>query len=174
MSGESVSARQVSTGSPEKAASARFRSVLGSFCSGVTVITAMGEHGPVGFTCQSFCSLSLDPPQVVVCVGLRSTTWPVIRGKRTFCVNILAEDQRQLSDGFSRSAGDKFQGVRWKASPHGSPQLAGAAAWLDCELHAEYPGGDHVIAVADIRWMDGEADSRPLLYHRGKYARTGG
>ncbi|WP_190126575.1 flavin reductase family protein [Streptomyces inusitatus] len=151
-------------------ASAPFRSVLGNFCSGVTVVTAQSPDGPVGFTCQAFSSLSLDPPRVMLGVSRTSTTWPVISELRHFGVNILAEDQRRLSEGFARSGGDKFDGVPWDRSPGGSPLLAGASAWIECELNAEYPGGDHVIVVGDVRWLRAGLSERPLLYHRGRYA----
>ncbi|MFJ2112132.1 flavin reductase family protein [Streptomyces sp. NPDC087850] len=143
--------------------------MLGNFCSGITVVTATSPDGPVGFTCQAFSSLSLDPPQVMLCVSRTSTTWPVISRLRNFCVNILAEDQQRLSERFARSGGEKFGGVSWDGSPCGSPLLTGASAWIECELNAEYPGGDHVIVVADVRWLHAGLSERPLLYHRGRY-----
>lgn len=146
------------------------RSVLGHFCSGVTVVTAMGRAGPVGFTCQAFTSLSLRPPQVLLCPSLTSTTWPVISECGRFCVNVLAQSQSLLSERFAQSGGDKFHGVRWTASPHGSPRLTGALAWLDCEVHAEYDGGDHLIVRGDIRSLEAASAARPLLYYRGCYA----
>jgi 3-hydroxy-9,10-secoandrosta-1,3,5(10)-triene-9,17-dione monooxygenase reductase component len=151
-----------------------FRSVLGNFCSGITVITARGPDGPIGFTCQAFSSLSLRPPRVVLCASRSSTTWPLIRDSGTFCVNILGETQHALSDRFARSGGDKFQQVSWTLSPNGSPRLTGATAWLDCTLHSEHDGGDHVIATADVLWLDAPAGSEsPLLYYQGGYARLG-
>ncbi|GGZ92528.1 flavin reductase family protein [Streptomyces subrutilus] len=148
-----------------------FRDVLGNFCSGMTVITAMGADGPVGFTCQAFSSLSLQPPQVILCPGRTSTTWPLIRAVGLFCVNVLAEDQAGLSRAFARSGGDKFAGVRWDSSPNGSPILSGAAAWLDCRVHAEYAGGDHTVVRADVRGLAASPGKRPLLFHRGRYTR---
>ncbi|MFJ9978734.1 flavin reductase family protein [Streptomyces cyaneofuscatus] len=150
-------------------ASASFRSTLGNFCSGVTVVTALGDDGLFGFTCQAFSSLSLDPPQVVLCVSRASTTWPTISRLRRFCINVLGEDQQQLSDRFARSGTDKFAGVGWNYSPGGNPLLAGASAWIECEINTEYPGGDHLIVVADVRWLDAGPAERPLVYHRGRY-----
>lgn len=150
-------------------ASASFRSILGNFCSGVTVVTALGDDGLFGFTCQAFSSLSLDPPQIVLCVSRASTTWPAISRLRRFCINVLSESQQQLSDRFSRSGTDKFAGVRWNYSPGGNPLLAGASAWIECEIKTEYPGGDHLIVVADVRWLDAGPAERPLVYHRGRY-----
>ncbi|MGW4585875.1 flavin reductase family protein [Amycolatopsis thermoflava] len=143
------------------------RDVLGSFCSGVVVVTAAGPE-PVGFTCQSFASLSLDPPLVTFAPGRGSRTWPRIREIGSFCVNILAADQRHLSDAFARSGTDKFAGVRWSPSELGSPVLDGVLAWIDCELWAEYDGGDHTIVVGEVRAL-AAAPGEPLLFHRGAY-----
>lgn len=149
-----------------------FRSVLGRFCSGVTVITAMGPAGPVGFTCQSFSSLSLDPPRVVLCVSRTSTSWPTVRNSASFCVNVLAQAQQPLSERFARSGGDKFHGVEWTPSPDGAPRLAGATAWIDCRPQAEYAGGDHLVVTAGVRRVEAPVEPRePLLFFRGRYAR---
>ncbi|GAA4806394.1 flavin reductase family protein [Streptomyces ziwulingensis] len=149
-----------------------FRTVMGQFCSGVTVVTAMGPEAPVGFTCQAFASLSLDPPRIVLGVSRSSTSWPVIRSGAEFCVNVLAQHQRALSDQFARSGGDKFRGVGWSGSPAGSPRLAGASAWIDCRPHAEYDGGDHLVVIGEVCRVETPAEPRPpLLYHRGRYAR---
>ncbi|HEV7870413.1 MAG TPA: flavin reductase family protein, partial [Modestobacter sp.] len=94
------------------------RDVLGHFVSGVTVVTAMGADGPLGFTCQSFSSLSLDPPLVAFAPARTSTTWPRLREAGRFCVNVLAEEQSDLSRQFARSGTDKFAGVSWAPSPH--------------------------------------------------------
>ncbi|WP_412080805.1 flavin reductase family protein [Streptomyces sp. SCL15-4] len=152
--------------------SGAFRSVLGRFCSGVTVVTAMGPTGPAGFTCQAFSSLSLDPPRVILCVSRASTSWPVIRSSAAFCVNVLAEEQRSLCERFARSGGEKFDGVAWTASPDGAPRLKGATAWIDCRVHTEHDGGDHLVVIGDVRRLEAPADTpQPLLYYRGRYAR---
>ncbi|MCX4762374.1 flavin reductase family protein [Streptomyces sp. NBC_01275] len=145
---------------------------MGHFCSGVTVVTAMGPEGPVGFTCQSFSSLSLDPPRILLGVGRTSTSWPAVRVGAKFCVNVLAQHQRSVSERFGRSGGDKFADVDWTVSPYGTPRLAGAAAWVDCRLQAEYDGGDHLVVIGDVRRLEAPAEPQePLLYHRGRYAR---
>ncbi|MFE7785578.1 flavin reductase family protein, partial [Streptomyces libani] len=124
---------------------AEFRSVLGHFASGVTVITAPGEPGPAGFACQSFASLSLDPPLVTFMVARTSTTWPRIARAGVFCVNILGAGQGDLCRGFAVSGGDKFAGVPYKAAPAtGSPRLADVPAWIDCTVQAVHTGGDHL------------------------------
>jgi 3-hydroxy-9,10-secoandrosta-1,3,5(10)-triene-9,17-dione monooxygenase reductase component len=147
-----------------------FRGVLGSFCSGITVVTGLGAGGPLGLTCQAFSSLSLDPPLVMFSPSRTSTSWPCIRRTGRFCVNVLAEDHYELSVRMSRSGADKFAGVRWDPTPLGSPRLDGAAAWLDCTLEAEHDGGDHTIVVARVHGLSANAEARPLLYYRGRYA----
>jgi flavin reductase (DIM6/NTAB) family NADH-FMN oxidoreductase RutF len=145
------------------------REVLGHFASGVTVVTAMTEDGPIGFTCQSFSSLSLDPPLVAFAPARTSRTWARLREIGRFCVNVLAEGQDELSQNFARSGPDKFAGVPWTPSPHGAPILQGVVAWIDGELWAEYDGGDHTIAVARVLALGAHPDRRPLLFHRGSY-----
>ncbi|MQA33506.1 flavin reductase (DIM6/NTAB) family NADH-FMN oxidoreductase RutF [Modestobacter roseus] len=145
------------------------RDVLGHFVSGVTVVTAAGPDGPVGFTCQSFSSLSLDPPLVAFAPARTSRTWPQLRDAGRFCVNVLGEQQSDLSRQFARSGTDKFAGVRWAPSPHGSPMLEGVVAWIDSELWAEYDGGDHTIVVARVLDLGADASRTPLLFHRGAY-----
>ncbi|MCE0444940.1 flavin reductase family protein [Streptomyces tricolor] len=94
------------------------------------------------------------------------------QGGGFFCVNVLAQQQRALSDRFARTGGDKFHGVDWDLSPDGAPRLAGASAWIDCRVHTEHDGGDHLVVIGDVRRLAAPADPRPpLLYHRGRYAR---
>ena len=145
------------------------RDVLGHFVSGVTVVTALAAEGPVGFTCQSFSSLSLDPPLVAFAPARTSTTWPQLRAAGRFCVNVLAEEQSDLSRQFARSGTDKYAGVSWAPSPHGSPVLQDVVAWIDSELWAEYDGGDHTIVVARVLDLGADASRTPLLFHRGAY-----
>ena len=151
-----------------------FRRVLGSFATGVTVITAPatdGEPGPAGFACQSFSSLSLDPPLVAFMVGRTSTTWPRIARAGVFCVNVLGAHQGQLCRGFAISGTDKFAGVPYDASPvSGSPRLTGTAAWIDCTVHAVHTGGDHLIVVGRVDGLGtDDAEGAPLLFHRGRF-----
>jgi 3-hydroxy-9,10-secoandrosta-1,3,5(10)-triene-9,17-dione monooxygenase reductase component len=145
------------------------REVLGHFASGVTVVTALTADGPAGFTCQSFSSLSLDPPLVAFAPARTSRTWPALRAIGRFCVNVLAEGQDEVSQNFARSGTDKFAGVRWSPSAHGSPVLDDVVAWIDGELWAEYDGGDHSIVVARVLDLGADPDRRPLLFHRGSY-----
>jgi 3-hydroxy-9,10-secoandrosta-1,3,5(10)-triene-9,17-dione monooxygenase reductase component len=145
------------------------RDVLGHFASGVTVVTADTATGPLGFTCQAFSSLSLDPPLVLFAPARTSTTWPQLREIRRFCVNVLAEDQTALSQAFARSGVDKFAGVPWTRSRLGSPVLQDVVAWIDGELWAEYDGGDHTLVVVRVLDLGANPARRPLLFHRGTY-----
>lgn len=150
---------------------ARMREILGHFVSGLTVITAVTDEGPAGFTCQSFTSLSLDPALVSFNPARTSSTWPALRKAGTFCINILPVEHQALSATFARSGTDKFDGVAHHASPLGNPILAQALAWIDCELHQEYDGGDHTIVLGAVKAMDARADAEPLLFFKGAYAR---
>jgi 3-hydroxy-9,10-secoandrosta-1,3,5(10)-triene-9,17-dione monooxygenase reductase component len=146
------------------------REVIGHFASGVTIVTALTEDGPIGFTCQSFSSLSLDPPLVTFAPARTSQTWRRLREIGRFCVNVLAEAQDDLSQAFARSGDDdRFEGVSWRPSPHGHPVLEGVVAWIDAEPWAEYDGGDHTIVVARVLDLGADPERRPLLYHRGTY-----
>ena len=155
-----------------------FRRVLGAFATGVTVITAPGadgEAGPAGFACQSFSSLSLEPPLVCFMVGRTSTTWPRIARAGVFCVNVLGANQGELCRGFAVSGADKFAGVAYDTAPaSGAPRLAGAAAWIDCTVHAVHTGGDHLIVVGRVDALGADGPVEPLLFHRGRFARLDG
>ncbi|WP_328315161.1 flavin reductase family protein [Streptomyces sp. NBC_00442] len=150
---------------------ALFRRVLGQFASGVTVITAEDPGGPTGFACQSFASLSLDPPLVAFMVARTSTTWPRIAQAGVFCVNILGAEQGSLCRGFAVSGADKFAGVAHRPAPAtGSPLLDGVAAWVDCRVHAVHTGGDHLIVVGRVEGLgEGGEGVGPLLFHRGRF-----
>jgi 3-hydroxy-9,10-secoandrosta-1,3,5(10)-triene-9,17-dione monooxygenase reductase component len=157
---------------PGPVPSAVMREVLGHFVSGIVVITAMGPDGPLGFTCQSFASLSLDPPLVSFAPARTSTTWPRIRDVGAFSVNVLSAEHEELSAGFARSGGDKFAGVSWRPGPSGAPVLGGVSAWLYCTLWNEYDGGDHTVVLGLVRDLGAQPDRLPLLYYRGRYGVT--
>ncbi|CAH9413755.1 Putative oxidoreductase [Streptomyces globisporus] len=153
-------------------APADFRRVLGHFASGVTVVTARDADGPTGFACQSFASLSLDPPLVTFMVARTSTTWPRIARAGVFCVNILGAEQGALCRGFAVSGADKFAGVAYGEAPAtGSPLLDSVPAWIDCRVHAVHTGGDHLIVVGRVEALGAEEQGEPLLFHRGAFGR---
>ncbi|MFB7214275.1 flavin reductase family protein [Streptomyces sp. NPDC056255] len=154
-----------------------FRRVLGHFASGVTIVTAHApddEEGPAGFACQSFASLSLDPPLVTFMVARTSTTWPRIARAGAFCVNILGAGQGELCRSFAVSGADKFAGVAYEAAPAtGSPLLDSVPAWIDCRIQAVHTGGDHLIVVGRVAAMGAVDGADPLLFHRGTFGRFG-
>lgn len=148
----------------------RLRDIFGTFATGLTVITSATDNGPAGFTCQSFASLSLEPALVTFSPARTSSTWPALRTAGSFTVNILPAEHQHLAGQFARSGADKFAGVSHTASPLGNPVLDDALAWIDCELHAEYDGGDHTIVVAAVRHLSARQDAEPLLFFKGRYA----
>ncbi|HEV3170363.1 MAG TPA: flavin reductase family protein [Actinocrinis sp.] len=161
----------VGTALPEggtAAAPARVRAVLSNFPSGVAVVTAVHETTPVGFACQSFTSLSLDPPMVSFAVSRASQTRPRILAAGRFCVNILAADQQWLCRRFAARDVDRFRGVGWRLSASGSPVLDGVLAWIDCTVAAEYPAGDHTIVVGHVGELARPRETEPLVFLRGR------
>lgn len=149
-----------------------FRDVLGRFATGVTVVTAMEEGQPVGFTCQAFASLSLDPPMVALAPAKASTSWPRIARAGTFCVNVLAEHQEKVAREFAASGTDKFAEVDWRPGPLGVPVLEGCLAWVACELGIVHDAGDHELVTGRVRRL-GIGEGGPLLFYRGGYGRLG-
>ena len=148
----------------------RFKQVLGHFVTGVTIITAVDEAGPVGFSCQSFTALSLDPPLVLFCPALTSSSWPRIERAGYFCANILSEQQRDLAAVFGRTAPDKFAGVSWAPCSSGAPVLDGALTWAGCEVQSVHDGGDHLIVTGRVDELGDCGPQPPLLFYRGRFA----
>jgi 3-hydroxy-9,10-secoandrosta-1,3,5(10)-triene-9,17-dione monooxygenase reductase component len=152
----------------------RFRQVLGHFCTGVTVITALvGDAEPVGFACQSFAAVSLEPALVLFCPSRRSATWPRIEHAGHFCANVLTDGQRELSRrfGISAAAGaDKFAGLRWSSCSSGAPVLEGALTWIGCTIQAVHEAGDHFVVIGRVIELGECAPDPPLLFYRGRYA----
>jgi flavin reductase (DIM6/NTAB) family NADH-FMN oxidoreductase RutF len=151
--------------------SAKYRQVLGHFPTGVTVITAATEAGPVGMAVGSFASVSLDPPLVGFFAARSSSSWPKIEAAGAFCVNILAEDQEGVCRRFASKEEDKFAGLGWKPASSGAPLLEGVLAWIDCELESVLDAGDHVCALGHVRELEVAHDGAPLVFFRGGYGR---
>ena len=147
---------------------ARFREVLGHFATGVTIVTAMEEEGPVGFPCQAFTSLSLDPALSAVAPAKSSTSWPKIAAAGAFCVNILSSTQEALCRSFAVTGTDKFAGVGWSTAVTGAPVLDGALAFIDCHLEHIYDAGDHELVIGRVLDM-GVGEGAPLLYYRSGF-----
>jgi 3-hydroxy-9,10-secoandrosta-1,3,5(10)-triene-9,17-dione monooxygenase reductase component len=147
---------------------ARFREVLGHFATGVTIVTANEEGVPVGFSCQSFSALSLDPPMVILAPAKSSTSWPRIAEAGAFCVNILSQDQEALCRSFAISGGDKFEGVEWSPGVTGSPIIAGSLAVIECTLGTIYEGGDHELVTGHVVAME-VGRGTPLVFYRSGF-----
>jgi 3-hydroxy-9,10-secoandrosta-1,3,5(10)-triene-9,17-dione monooxygenase reductase component len=147
----------------------QMKEVVARFPSGVVIVTGVDGAEAIGFTCQSFVSLSLEPPLVAVCPSRGSATWPRLRTLDSFCVNVLADGQETLSARFARSRTDKFASVPWEPAPSGAPILDGTCAWIDCRPWSEYDGGDHTIAVGEVMALGTGPGRRPLVFHRSGY-----
>lgn len=166
---------------PEAAARARqFRDVLGLFCSGVTVVTSVSDSQPVGMTCQSFSSVSLDPPLVMFSPAKTSRAWPLMQRAGFFCVNILADGQADLSNGMATKGDEKFAGVSWTTATTGAPVIEGVLGYIDCTVHQVIEAGDHYIVIGRVqelasgdRSAPAPLDERidPLLFFQGKYTK---
>lgn len=151
---------------------AHLRQVMGHFATGVAIITAMDGNDPVGFAVQSFQSLSLDPPLVLFSAQRTSTTWPRIQKAKTFCVNILSDDQEAMCRTFGASGADKFRGIGWVPAPRtGAPLLRDVLAWVEGRIVAEHDGGDHVVVIGRVLDLHVEHEGRPLLFYRGGFGR---
>ncbi|WP_036725815.1 flavin reductase family protein [Patulibacter minatonensis] len=153
-------------GDPDK-----FRHVLSHVPTSVVVITAVKDDGTkAGLVIGSFTSISLDPQLVGFYPTHKSTSWPPIREVGKFCINVLAQGQNDLAAQFSKSGGDKFQGVNFTAAPHsGAPILDDVVAWIDCELDQEIELGDHFLAVAKVIDLDVHRAAHPMVFSRGAY-----
>jgi 3-hydroxy-9,10-secoandrosta-1,3,5(10)-triene-9,17-dione monooxygenase reductase component len=146
-----------------------FRTALGAFVTGVTIITTTDSNGtPVGLTANSFNSVSLDPPLVLFSLGLDSTSLDAFRQAEWWAVHVLSAGQEQLSNQFARRDGDKFKDVPTQKGPGGIPLLEGFAARFICRATFEYEGGDHAIFLGEVREFD-QAGLPPLIYHQGRY-----
>lgn len=147
---------------------ATFRQTMGSFTSGVTVVTTVHENVRYGMTVSSFASLSLQPQLLLVCITHTLPTYLAIVESKQFGVSILAADQASVSQQFASRQPDKFAGVAWHSGSLGLPLISGACATVECRLVAIHPGGDHAIVVGEIVTAQ-ITDAPPLVYVRGAY-----
>lgn len=174
-----------------------FRQVAGQFATGVTVVTTQSEGKPAGITVNAFCSVSLEPPMVLVCIDLNSNTLPVMRESGAFAINILTSKQEHLSRCFATTTDERYENfchASFHTATTGSPIIDDVLAFIDARIVAEYPGGDHSIFLGQVMAMgsDGQIafareaesanatlfeepysgtalDKEPLTYYRGKY-----
>lgn len=150
----------------------RFRRVLGHLASGVSVVTSLDAAGePRGLTATAVCSVSLEPPLVLVSLDRTSTTHAALRASGVYAVNLLSADQRRLAVRFARAEPAKFRDLDHRAGTTGAPLLDDAPGYVDCTVEREVPAGDHTVfigRVEDARIRAG-GDDRPLVYHLGRY-----
>jgi len=158
---------------PQEFTSREFRDAVGSFATGVNVITTRGEDHLYGMTANAFSSVSLDPPLVLVCIASRSEGSEMIGRNGVFAVNVLSAEQEALSRFFAskeRPRGlDAFRGVDHHEAVTGSPLLTGAVGYLDCRLAATHDAGDHLLFIGEVLALGAEAEVEPLLFHAGRY-----
>ncbi|MGH7471663.1 MAG: flavin reductase family protein [Longimicrobiales bacterium] len=151
---------------------AEFRRVLGHWATGVSIVAAHPPDGqPSGFTANAFCSVSLVPPLVLVCVAKDADTHNCIADAGAFAVSVLASDQERLARRFAACESmEKFQGVAHHAEQTGAPVLDDAIAWVDCRTWATHDAGDHTVYIGQVV-AAGAREHSPLLYYRGGYGR---
>ena len=147
-----------------------FSRVMGSFASGVTVITVTGSDGtPRGFTASAVSSLSLEPRLLLVCVSERSSSLQIIKDVGLFGVNILSTAQQEVAQQFAQPGDDRFKGLLWRpGAVTGAPIIHGSLAYAECKLSDSCKGGDHIILIGEILAGDSH-EAEPLLYFRGRY-----
>ncbi len=149
------------------------RRVMGHFATGVTVITTRDIDGkPYGLTANSLCSVSLDPPLLLVCVDKRAESHPAFERSGVFAVNILGLGHEELSRRFAVSGGDKFVDVGHRSGSSGAPLLDGALGFVECRIVAVHEAGDHTIFIGEVEHLEAEGGD-PLVFFRGKYRRLG-
>ncbi|MDX1493894.1 MAG: flavin reductase family protein [Longimicrobiales bacterium] len=155
-------------------ADASLREVMSVYPTGVTVVASSDADGsPYGLTVNSFTSVSLDPPLVLVCIGHTSTSHARLVTAPAFTVNVLAADQEEVAQRFASEPSEgRFQELEWEPAASGAPILAGAAAWLECSRYEVLGGGDHSIVLGRVERSS--VTERPaLLFHRGRLGPTG-
>jgi len=148
-----------------------FRNALGCFPTGVAIITTVGPDGrPIGLTCNSFSSVSLEPPLVSWGLRLASKSLEAFRQAGAFAINILAEDQKELSARFaSGTIADKFEGVEWSAGHRGLPVIAGSVASFECDKFAEHEAGDHMLFLGRVVRFEHGRQEPSLVFYKGAY-----
>ncbi len=158
-----------------EASAEALRRVMADFASGVTIVTTRWQDVAHAMTATAFCSVSLDPPLVLVCVSRASRFHPAVTGAGQWAVSLLSQDQESVARHFANSGRDlrtQFDAVAHHPAPvSGAPVIDGALGWLECRTHAAYDGGDHTILVGRVlQTSEHPLDARPLTYHRGTYS----
>jgi flavin reductase (DIM6/NTAB) family NADH-FMN oxidoreductase RutF len=147
-----------------------FRQALGQFPTGVCVVTCVADDEQLGMTMSSFNSLSLDPPLVLFSIDRRAASLPLWQKAAAYAVNVLSENQKEVSNRFSKPRSNKWEGVRFERGHSGAPVLPGVAALFDCEPWATHETGDHVLFIARVKHFRSFADRQALVFSKGRYA----
>jgi flavin reductase (DIM6/NTAB) family NADH-FMN oxidoreductase RutF len=153
----------------EQPTPAEMRLAMGRFATGVTVVSGLDEEGPVGFACQSFASVSLEPPLILFCADHRGRAWPRIRRTGRFSVNVLGENQPDLCARFGSSRGAKYDGLDWTVSKWGTPALPGVLMRVHAEVYDVHTAGDHDVVIGRVAELECLDDDRPMVFYRGAF-----
>lgn len=146
-----------------------FRKVLGTYPTGVCVITALDDGKPAGMVVGSFTSVSLDPPLVGFFPDKSSSSWPLIEKAGHFCVNVMASDQGAVCQAVVAKGDAKFVGVEYVISDHDLPVISGSIAAIECKLYSVTEAGDHWFVLGQVLRMESVREDEPMLFHRGRY-----
>ncbi len=158
---------------PSSFDAADFRHVCAKYATGITITTVCGDDGsPHGMTVNSFSSVSLAPPLILVCIDLRAALMPLFRTGKHFGVNVLSEAQKDLSNRFAQKGEDRFEGVAWVTGASGVPLIRGALASFECAVTKIIEAGDHIVAIGEVLHIE-RAEGRPLIYFDSKYRTLG-
>ncbi|TFV64375.1 flavin reductase [Geodermatophilus sp. DF01-2] len=142
---------------------------MGCFASGVTVVTGMDDGEAVGFACQSFASVSLEPPLVLFCADHRGRAWPRIRTSGRFCVNVLTEEQVDVCGRFGSARGRRYEGLEWDLSRWGAPALRNVLLRVHCEVYDVHVAGDHDVVIGRVLQVESGSEERPMIFYRGRF-----
>lgn len=150
----------------------QFVRLMSTFASGVTVVTTRADDHPHGLTVSAFCSVSLDPPLVLICIGNDTRSRAALDTSEAFTVNILSSEQQYLSERFARSQlsmEKRLEDVTFHTTPSGGIRFENSLAWLECEHTDRYESGDHTIYVGEVVGGEVTDGADPLIYHEGEY-----
>ena len=164
--------RETETPQPDLSDPKALRRAFGVYPTGVTVVTTLTDTGmPVGFTANSFTSVSLDPPLLLVCPSLSLGCLPAFSACTRFAVNILSDRQQDVAETFASYSGDRFARIDWHIDPLGVPIIDGGAAHFSCTVQDRHPAGDHIILLGRVEDWTRQDDGAPLTYAGGRYTR---
>jgi flavin reductase (DIM6/NTAB) family NADH-FMN oxidoreductase RutF len=149
------------------------RRVLGAFPTGVTAVAALVDGMPMGITANSFTSVSLEPPIVLISIARTSTTWPSLRRAARLGISVLGAHQERQGRALSARGTDRFAAVQWRVTNDGAVLLEGASAWLDCSIERHIPVGDHDLVLLRVHALDADASVPPLVFHASRYRALG-